>query len=216
MAIALKTTSALLIAGFTLAACAEGALTTSPNSNRNSGALLGAALGAAAGQAIGGDTEGTLIGAAVGAAAGGGIGVALDRQEAELRRDLANSGVGIQNTGDQLVVTLPEAISFATDSATVAPGFQNQLSVVANNLRQFPGSSIRITGHTDSSGEASYNQRLSERRAQAVANVLVANGVSQNRLLVSGAGETQPIASNASTSGRAQNRRVELIITPNG
>ncbi|QIK39322.1 OmpA family protein [Pontivivens nitratireducens] len=216
MSIALKTTSALLVAGFTLTACAEGSMSTGPNANRNQGALVGAALGAAAGQAIGGDTQGTLIGAAVGAAAGGGVGVALDRQEQELRRDLANSGVGIQNTGDQLVVTLPESISFATDSATVAPGFQNQLSVVANSLRNYPGSSVRITGHTDSSGEASYNQRLSERRAQAVANVLVANGVSQNRLVVSGAGETQPIASNGTSSGRAQNRRVELVITPNG
>ena len=214
MTIAFKTTGALLIAGFTLAACAEGALTTSANANRNSGALIGAAVGAAAGQAIGGDTDATLIGAAVGAGAGALIGADLDRQEAELRRDLAGSGVGINNTGNQLVVTLPEAITFATDSATVSPGFQNQLSVLANNLRNFPNSTIRITGHTDSTGDASYNQRLSERRAQAVANVLAANGVSQSRFIVSGAGETQPIASNDTVSGRAMNRRVELVITP--
>ncbi|WP_316013691.1 OmpA family protein [Roseobacter sp. HKCCA0434] len=216
MTFALKSAGALLIAGFSLSACAEGALTTGPNANRNTGALAGAALGAAAGQAVGGDTQGTLVGAALGAAAGGGIGIALDRQEAELRRDLAGSGVQIQNTGNQLVVTLPESITFATDSATVAPGFQNQLSVLANNLRTYPNSSVRITGHTDSTGDANYNQNLSERRASAVANVLVANGVSSNRLIVSGAGETQPIASNDTAAGRAQNRRVEMVITPNG
>ncbi|SOH92771.1 Outer membrane protein OmpA [Monaibacterium marinum] len=214
MTIAFKTTGALLLAGMTLTACAQGSLTTGESANRNQGALLGAALGAAAGQLAGGDTQGTLIGAAVGAGAGALIGADLDRQEAELRRDLAGSGVGIQNTGDQLIVTLPEAITFATDSADVAPGFQNQLSVLASNLRQFPGSIVRITGHTDSTGADDYNQRLSTRRAQAVSNVLVANGVQQSRLIASGAGESQPIASNDTPNGRATNRRVELVITP--
>ncbi len=216
MKIKSSTIGGLAVAAIMLSACAQAPLGQGPNANRNQGAVLGGLGGAALGQAIGGNTEGTVIGAAIGAGAGALIGSDLDRQEAELRRDLQGSGVDIQNTGEELLVTLPENITFATDSATVMPSFQNQLAALANNLRQFPNSRVSVTGHTDSTGSTSYNQGLSERRASAVANVLIQNGVASNRLFVSGAGETQPVASNDTTFGRQQNRRVEIVITPTG
>ena len=145
-----KTTGALLIAGFTLSACAEGALTTSPNANRNQGALIGAAAGAALGQLAGGDTEATALGAALGAGAGALIGYNLDQQEAELRRDLAGSGATIENTGDRLIVNLPNDVTFATGSSTVQPGFRSQLVQLSQSLNTYAQSRVQITGHTDS------------------------------------------------------------------
>lgn len=209
-----KTTGALLIAGFTLSACAEGALTTSPNANRNQGALIGAAAGAALGQLAGGDTESTAIGAALGAGAGALIGYNLDQQEAELRRDLAGSGATIENTGDRLIVNLPNDVTFATGSSTVQPGFRSQLVQLSQSLNTYAQSRVQITGHTDSVGAADFNQGLSEARALSVAQVLIGQGVPSSRLNITGAGETQPIASNDTEAGRAQNRRVEVVIIP--
>lgn len=179
------------------------------------GALIGGAVGALTG-AVASDKsgKGALIGGALGALGGAAIGNALDRQEAELRRDLDNDRVQINNTGDRLVVTLPQDILFATDSSTVNSGLRGDLLTVADSLRNYPDSTVQVVGHTDSTGSAAHNQALSERRANAVADVLRQGGVSYNRVRTFGRGEDQPIASNLTPEGKALNRRVEIVILP--
>ncbi|WP_299726012.1 OmpA family protein [uncultured Tateyamaria sp.] len=203
-----------------LGACTEpGALGTgpdNPNQKRNQGAIIGATSGAVLGALIKDDNrgDGALVGAIVGGAVGAGIGYNLDQQEAELRRDLDN-GVTITNTGDRLIVSFPEAILFATNSFTVRPGLNNDMAALAQSLQRYPQSTIQIVGHTDSDGDAAFNQQLSERRANAVADVLLNQGVPFNRVRTFGRGESQPIASNFTPEGKAQNRRVEIVILPN-
>ncbi len=184
--------------------------------NTRDGAVLGGILGAAVGALTNDDTrEGVVKGAVIGAGVGALAGSALDKQEADLRRDLGNDDVSITNTGDRLIVSLPQDILFETGSSYVRPGLQSDLRAVAGNLNSYPNTTVQVLGHTDNVGEAGYNQDLSERRAQAVANVLTGAGVSGSRIQVSGRGEDQPIASNLTDAGRAQNRRVEIIILPN-
>ena len=212
----LKTPAALALAGtLALAACTDpgqiGAGSETPKTQQ--GALIGAGVGAIAGQIVGGDTEATLLGAALGAAVGGAAGYNLDKQEAELRRQL-DSGVSITNTGDRLIVSMPQDLLFATDSFAVRPDLQNDLYAVADSLQQYPQSTIQVVGHTDSDGDAGYNQQLSERRASSVASVLLNAGVPSQRIQTVGRGETQPVASNLNASGKAQNRRVEIVILP--
>lgn len=210
-----KTPFALAIIGtLSLAACTDPAQIGGPQNNTQSGALIGAGVGAVAGQIIGGDTTATLLGAAVGAGVGAAAGYNLDQQEAELRRDLGNDAVQITNTGDSLVVTMPQDLLFATDSAAVRPDLQQDLFTVAGSLQQYPQSNIQVIGHTDSDGDADYNQRLSERRANGVSSVLINAGVPAARIQPIGRGENQPVASNLDAAGKAQNRRVEIVIVP--
>lgn len=182
------------------------------------GALIGAGAGALIGALAkddGSRTRGALKGALVGSAVGAGVGYALDQQEADLRQSLGNNGVQITNTGDRLIVTLPQDILFASDSSAVRPDLQRDLGAVASNLQAYPNSTIQVVGHTDSDGEADYNQTLSESRARAVSNVLIGNGVAAARVQSFGRGESQPLASNLNPQGKAQNRRVEIVILPN-
>ncbi len=183
--------------------------------NTGTGIAAGAGIGALLGRAIGGDSRGAVIGGIIGAGIGGAIGDDLDRQEAALRQQMGGSGVAIVNTGSQLIVTLPEAITFPVDSAQLRTSFIGSLNALARNLQQYPNTTIRIVGHTDSTGAASYNQQLSERRARSVRAVLVNAGVPGSRLRAIGEGESNPVASNATAAGRQQNRRVEIYITPN-
>ncbi len=179
------------------------------------GAAAGAALGAAAGLLVGGnDRRNALVGAGVGLLAGAAVGDYLRRQEQQLNEDLAGTGATVVNTGDSLLVTLPDAVTFAVDSSTVQPQFMGPLTDMAQTLRTDPRSVIDVMGHTDSTGSDAYNQALSERRAQSVANVLASRGVNRDRLVAYGFGETQPIASNETVDGRQANRRVEIRITP--
>ncbi|MFN3613997.1 MAG: OmpA family protein [Rubrimonas sp.] len=179
------------------------------------GAAAGAALGAAAGLLVGGnDRRNALVGAGIGALAGAAVGDYLNRQQRELEQDLAGTGATVVNTGDALLITLPENITFAVDSSTVQPQFMAALSDMAQTLRAYPQSYVDVIGHTDSTGSAAYNQQLSERRAQAVANVLISRGVQRERIVAYGFGETQPIADNNTPQGRAMNRRVEIRVTP--
>nr|WP_245781179.1 OmpA family protein [Celeribacter neptunius] len=189
-----------------------------PNSKTTQGAVVGAALGGIAAAATSGDNDKlakTAVGAMIGGAIGGAIGQQLDKQAADLRQDLGNDNVSIVNTGSQLIVTMPQDILFATDSAVVVPSLQNDLRSLAYNLQDYPNTTVQVIGHTDNTGSAAYNQELSTRRASAVATILTANGVSPNRIRAYGRGEDQPIATNLTPEGRAQNRRVEIIITPN-
>jgi outer membrane protein OmpA-like peptidoglycan-associated protein len=188
---------------------------TAPNRTQQGaliGGLAGAVTGAAASDKAG---KGALIGGAIGALGGAAIGNALDRQEAELRAELQNDRVQITNTGDRLIVTLPQDILFPVDSAVVNSSLRGDLLTVADSLQNYPGSTVQVVGHTDNSGSAAYNQKLSERRANSVADVLREGGVSYNRIRAFGRGEDQPIASNLTAEGKAQNRRVEIVILPN-
>lgn len=203
-----------------LAACTDpsqiGANSSNPKAQK--GALIGAGAGALLGAISKGDGnrgDGAIVGAVIGSALGAGIGYSLDKQEADLRAQLGNDNVTITNTGDRLIVSLPQDILFATDSFAVRPDLQNDLYSVAGNLQQYPESTIQIIGHTDSDGEAGYNQQLSERRASAVGTVLLNAGVSGARIQTLGRGESQPVASNLNAAGKAQNRRVEIVIVPN-
>ena len=179
-----------------------------------SGAVIGGLTGAAAGQIIGGDTRGTVIGGVVGAAIGGAIGARMAAQERELRQSLAGTGAAITNTGSDLRVILPESVTFRTGSSVVDAGFRPALRNVADSLRRHPNSSIRVVGHTDNVGSAMLNNQLSQDRALAVARVLIENGINGNRIVVAGRGFYEPIASNNTAAGRAENRRVEIVITP--
>jgi outer membrane protein OmpA-like peptidoglycan-associated protein len=177
---------------------------------------LGALAGAAAGALIGHDDrgKGALIGAAVGGAAGAGYGYYADKQEQELRRSMQGTGVEVQRQGDVIQLIMPGNITFATDSADIASSFYAPLNNLAGSFRQYQQNSIEIVGHTDSTGSHAYNMGLSQRRAQSVANYLAAQGVEQTRLSTRGMGPDQPLASNASAEGRAQNRRVEVTLRP--
>lgn len=203
-----------------LSACEQGPIggnPNDPNAKTRNGALIGAGTGAVIGALSKGDgnrAEGALVGALAGGALGAGVGYSLDKQEAELRRQL-DSNVIITNTGDRLIVTLPQDILFATDSTTVQGGMQADLAALARNVNVYSNSTLQIIGHTDSDGDAAYNQQLSEGRARAVANVLIGNGVPAGRIQAIGRGESQPVASNLNAAGKAQNRRVEIVILPN-
>lgn len=218
-----KTSLMLAASGLVaLSACTDpaylGGNPNDPNAKTKQGAALGAGIGAALGALTGRDgdrTEAAVKGAIIGGAAGAGIGYSLDRQEADLRQSIGNNNVQINNTGDRLIVTLPQDILFATDSSNVRPDLQRDLQAVASNLQAYPASTVQIVGHTDSDGGADYNQTLSERRANAVADVLLNAGIPFSRIQTFGRGESQPVASNLNPQGKAQNRRVEIVILPN-
>ncbi len=206
-------TLAVVVTAATLALV--GCTNTDGTANQTAtGAVIGGVTGAVAGQAIGGSAQATVIGGAIGAAVGGAIGANLATQESELRQSLAGTGAIVTNTGSQLYVVLPETVTFRTASAVVDPGFRPALRAVSASLQRHPNSTVRVIGHTDNIGSATYNNQLSEDRAMAVARELVAAGTRSTRITVTGRGYYEPIASNASAAGRAENRRVEIVITP--
>lgn len=173
---------------------------------------LGALAGAVAGAAIDHNNrgKGALIGAAVAGAAAAGYGYYADKQEAELRRQMEGTGVEVQRQGDDIKLIMPGNITFATDSANIAPSFYAPLNNLANSFKQYNQNTIEIVGYTDSTGSRQHNMDLSQRRAQSVAGYLTAQGVDGTRLSTRGMGPDQPIASNSTADGRAQNRRVEI------
>jgi outer membrane protein OmpA-like peptidoglycan-associated protein len=197
-----------------LAGCVNPTEFEDPNARTKGGALAGAVVGGVLGANSGSNQLARgLAGAAVGAALGGAIGSSLDAQAAELRRQMGSSAT-VQNNGNSLTVTMAQDVLFATNSYTVLPAQQQNLFSLAQNLQRYPNSRVEVIGHTDSTGDASFNQSLSERRAGAVRDVISAGGVHPNRLSAFGRGESQPIATNMTPEGRAQNRRVEIIIVP--
>ena len=181
-------------------------------------ALIGAAIGAAAGLLSGDDAverrQHALVGAGVGALAGGAVGAYQDRQEAELRRQTAGTGIEVVRQGDNITLNMPGNVTFDFDSASLRPEFTPVLDNVAQTLTQYNQTVVEIAGHTDSVGSDQYNQALSQRRANSVAAYLGSHGVMQQRMITVGAGESRPIASNDNESGRAQNRRVEITLVP--
>jgi len=216
----LKKVALVALAATYLSACT----TTDPYtgeqkvSNTVGGAAIGAGMGAVAGLLIGNNPvqrrNAALIGAGVGALAGGAIGNYMDNQESELRAQLQGTGVSVSRVGDRIVLNMPSNVTFATDRDQVIPPFYPTLDSVALVLRKFDKTLIDVDGHTDSVGNAGYNMDLSNRRANSVANYLASRGVDQRRMSAMGYGLERPIASNATEAGRAQNRRVEIAISP--
>lgn len=210
-----KTSIALATASLlALTACVDpNAYPNNPNARAQSGAIIGGLAGALAGsQSDDNQAAMTVVGGVIGAAIGGSIGATLDQQAAELRA--INPSFTVTNMGDYLIVNMPQDVLFSVDSASLRPDLIRDLQSVGANLNRYPDSRIEVIGHTDNTGSAAYNQDLSQRRAVSVAEVLRSTGVPSNRVAAFGRGEDMPVASNATESGRAQNRRVEIIIRP--
>jgi outer membrane protein OmpA-like peptidoglycan-associated protein len=203
---------------FVLTACAINPYTDDRQASK---LAIGAGVGAAGGAVIGlltADSKNrqrnALIGAGIGAVAGGGVGYYMDVQEAKLRQRLRESGVSVTRVGDQILLNMPGNITFATNSADISADFYEVLNSVSLVLNEYKNTTIDVIGHTDNVGSDAINQPLSERRALSVANYLAGQQVLPARLLVAGRGKYEPIASNNTPEGRAQNRRVTLQITP--
>lgn len=182
------------------------------------GSVIGGAAGAAAGAATGRDSESrrkrALIGLGIGALAGGTAGAYMDRQETLLRQRLEATGVSVTRIDDRIILNMPSSITFETDSAELRPQFYDVLNSVSQVLEEYEKTLVNVAGHTDSTGAASYNQTLSEKRARNVAQYLIAQGVNPTRVAAEGMGENQPVASNQTPEGRQANRRVEITLAP--
>lgn len=179
--------------------------------------LGGAAAGAVIGAATSGSDDrgkGALIGATVGGAAGAGYGYYVDKQEQRLRQELQGTGVRVVRNGENLQLVMPGNITFASGSSDISSSFYPTLNSLVKVFKEFDKNGVEIIGHTDSTGSNDLNMRLSRDRAQSVASYLAGNGVSSARISAMGVGSSQPIASNDTAEGRAQNRRVEINLRP--
>ena len=217
----------LAVTGLSIAALlgAAACTTTDPYSsaprrnNTGTGAIAGAVGGALLGYLTNTSSgekgrKNALIGAGVGALAGGAVGNYQDRQERALRDSLQGTGVGVVRQGDNIVLTMPDAITFGYDSATLQPQFQPVLNNLATTLSQYNQTVINVAGHTDQRGDANYNLNLSQRRAESVASYLGSRGVTRDRMVVVGRGETQLLCTENSESCWSRNRRVEITLVP--
>lgn len=197
-----------------LAAAFAAGCATQQQTETAVGAGAGAVTGAAVGAAVGG-TRGAVVGAAVGAGAGAAVGYNWQVIREKLGLATKDSGVQVSEQADgSLKVNVPASVSFASGSAAIDPRLHPTLDKIAGTLNEYPASTIRVIGHTDSVGSAQSNLDLSGRRAAAVADYLSQRGVQRNRMVTEGRGEAEPIADNATEAGRAQNRRVEMVIRP--
>ena len=215
----------IAILGVCLAALATGCATydaqgsdVDQHQRAKRGALIGAAIGVAAGL-LSGDSaverrQHAMVGAGIGALAGGAVGNYQDKQEAELRRETAGTGIDVSRDGDVIKLNLPDGVSFDFNRTDIKPQFYPSLNTVANTLREYNQTVVEVSGHTDDVGSDAVNQRISEQRANAVASYLMAQGVQRERLETVGMGKRFPIADNATEQGRARNRRVEIRLLP--
>ena len=215
----------LLLTGISVAALLGACTTTDPYSstprrnNTGTGVIAGAIGGAVLGYLTNtsNSEEGrknALIGAGIGALGGAAVGAYMDRQQRELEAELSGSGVGVARQGDNLVLRMPSDVTFASNQSSINPAFNATLDDVAAVLNRYDQSVVDIIGHADSDGAEDYNLNLSRQRASSVAQYLVNRNVLADRLYVDGRGESQPVASNATAEGKAQNRRVEILIRP--
>ena len=210
----------ILAASLALALAVPGCTTTNPYtgeeevSKTTKGAGIGALAGVLTAVLIGGDRKKLLIGAGVGALVGGAVGNYMDREEDKLRMQLQSTGVSVTRSGDNIILNMPGNVTFATGSSNISAGFYRVLDSVALVINEFEKTYIDVAGHTDNTGSAALNQRLSEARASSVARYLQSQGVIPQRVVTSGKSFHQPIATNDTPAGRSLNRRVEIILTP--
>lgn len=205
-----------LATGLTLTGCATNPQTGQAEMNKAAwGGLIGAAAGAALAHAAG-DKDDTVKNAAIGAALGAGVGYYMDRQERQMREKMRGTGVDVKRdpkTGS-LDLVMPGNITFAFNSSNISPQFTSTLDTVVKSVREFDKTTLVVKGYTDNVGGAAYNQKLSEKRAYSVASYLANRGVTPQRIKTRGYGMSNPVASNNTDAGRAQNRRVEIVILP--
>lgn len=209
--------TAALLALAAITACTTDPVTGEQRVNRTAlGAGVGALGGFLAGDVIGGRHDRTekLVGLGVGALAGGAVGAYMDKQERELRARTAGTGVGVVRDGDTLRLEIPAGITFDTNSYAVKPEFRRTLDRIATTLADNPQTIIDVYGHTDATGGDAINVPLSENRARSVADYLASRNVQPARIATRGLAAAQPVASNDTPAGRAENRRVEIKIVP--
>ncbi|HDS9502229.1 TPA: OmpA family lipoprotein [Klebsiella pneumoniae] len=206
----------LMIAALVSGTLAISGCTTNPyTGEREAGKSgIGAGIGSLVGAGVGALSsskhdrgKGALIGAAAGAALGGGIGYYMDVQEAKLRDKMQGTGVSVTRNGDNIVLNMPNNVTFDSNSA-------NTLTGVAMVLKEYEKTAVNVVGYTDSTGSKDLNMRLSQQRADSVASALITQGVAANRIRTTGMGPANPIASNSTAEGKAQNRRVEITLSP--
>ena len=210
-------------AGLAVLLLGTAACVTNPNTGEREfsaksaiGAAVGAVGGYLLGDVIGGKRDRTekILGAGIGAVAGAAVGDYMDRQQKELERETAGTGVQVIRTGDDLVLRMPAGITFDVNSYAVKPQFGGTLDQVATTLGEYPSTMIDVYGHTDVTGGDAINVPLSQSRARSVASYLSQRGVNPTRIATQGFGASQPVASNDSDAGRQANRRVEIKIVP--
>lgn len=175
------------------------------------GAGIGTALGAGIGALTGGE-KGALIGAGIGAASGAAAGGYMDYQAAKLRKELVGTGVQVKELNGQIYLIMPGNITFDTNEAYIKSSFQPVVVSIAKVLKEYDKTLVQVNGYTDNTGTNAINLPLSQRRANAVADFLKVQGVAANRIIATGYGAANPIASNATAAGREQNRRVEIVL----
>lgn len=215
--------SRFCIAGAVCAALLLSGCTTNPYTGESEAGKsgMGAGLGALVGAGVGvlssskhDRGKGALIGAAAGAALGGGAGYYMDVQESKLRDKMRGTGVSVTRQGDNIVLNMPNNVTFDSSSSTLKPAGANTLTGVAMVLKEYPKTAVNVVGYTDSTGSKDLNMRLSQQRADSVASSLIVQGVEASRVRTQGMGPANPIASNSTTEGKAQNRRVEITLSP--
>ncbi|KID04645.1 MAG: OmpA family lipoprotein [Hafnia alvei] len=215
--------SRFCIAGAVCAALLLSGCTTNPYTGESEAGKsgVGAGLGALVGAGVGvlssskhDRGKGALIGAAAGAALGGGAGYYMDVQESKLRDKMRGTGVSVTRQGDNIVLNMPNNVTFDSSSSTLKPAGANTLTGVAMVLKEYPKTAVNVVGYTDSTGSKDLNMRLSQQRADSVASSLIVQGVEASRVRTQGMGPANPIASNSTTEGKAQNRRVEITLSP--
>ncbi len=177
------------------------------------GAGVGGVVGGVIGNQMGNTAAGAIIGAAIGGTAGASIGHYMDRQAAEMRKDLKNAK--IERVGEGIKITFASGILFDVNSYTLKSDAQSNISDLATILQKYKDTYILVEGHTDSTGGESLNLKLSKNRAGSVASQLKSKGVSGSRINTHGYGESQPVGDNGTSMGRQQNRRVEVAIFAN-
>lgn len=206
----IKMITGILLTGLLLGSC-------SSMNKTQKGAVIGggsgAVVGGVIGRAAGNTAAGAIIGAAVGGTTGAIIGRQMDKQAEEIKKEVPNAKV--ERVGEGIVVEFSDKVLFETDKSNLNASAQNTLNNLTRILKKYPDTNLEIDGHTDSRGTESYNQDLSERRAQSVADYLTSSNISRSRITTRGFGEMQPKYSNETEDGRAGNRRVEFQISAN-
>jgi len=216
-----------LMTAAALSACATGGTyvqsdqygnPTEQQSRTGRNALIGTAIGVAAGLLTGDSAterrQHAMVGAGIGALAGAGVGAYQNKQERELRERTANTGIDVQRQGDNIVLNLPDGVTFDFGKSALKPQFYGALNGVAKTLGEYNQTMIEVVGHTDSIGSDAVNNKLSKERADSVAQYLIGQGVQSVRIETLGAGKAYPIADNSTDAGRAKNRRVEIRVIP--
>ncbi|EOE6915205.1 OmpA family lipoprotein [Cronobacter turicensis] len=213
----------IFVAAIVSGALALSGCTTNPyTGEREAGKSgIGAGIGSLVGAGVGvlssskkDRGKGALIGAAAGAALGGGVGYYMDVQEAKLRQKMQGTGVSVTRSGDNIILNMPNNVTFDSSQANLKPAGANTLTGVAMVLKEYPKTAVKVVGYTDSTGGQALNMKLSQQRAESVASALITQGVAANRIRTSGMGPANPVASNSTEAGKAQNRRVEITLSP--